>query len=515
MGGCLSSTEDYIANNNGDEEAYHRRFLEGKKILGEGQFGVVKLVHDMQGEDEEPLACKTLHKGIVFKDNVLFTPLKPQMLMNECEILRTLGGKQFCLDLIAIYETPKFIYVVTELCSGGEMMEYVAKQESFTTGDFSRIAFQLLSAVDHCTKESIIHRDIKPENTMFSDPSPGSQLRLIDFGSGAIDKEDKEGRHTTRAGTAFYNSPEMFQLSYTSKTDCWSCGATLYVLVAGYPATDLQKAFDMLQSSKRNLRNLPDMPKDIPDSFIDLLDKLLVYKHKHRPSTGELLNHDFVQFHLKQSKTSISISDIVADSKKATTQTVGEQKAGAKPLSNNLFNESIKKHTIFVRYQEFERSVATLLATMMFRRDFNTLIERLDNEYEISQSSHRNSLNETAALGTKLQVITIKNLKKVLTSMNQKECVEQLWKFPNAASYENFAFDIALLKQFKHEDELDSSRRQAGKLSSKKTELPSSVHGSNVFRNMSRRGVSKKGPGLPRGGLSSNGDQLSSSVRSY
>mmetsp|Transcript_31003 Transcript_31003/g.35323 ORF Transcript_31003/g.35323 Transcript_31003/m.35323 type:complete len:513 (-) Transcript_31003:144-1682(-) len=512
MGGCLSSKEDYIPNNNGGEEDYHSRFLEDKKILGEGQFGVVKLVHDMQGEDEELLACKTLHKGIVFKDNVLYTPLKPQVLKNECEILRTLGGKQFCLDLIAIYETPKFIYVVTELCSGGEMMEYVSNQESLTTGDFSRVAFQLLSAVDHCAEESVIHRDIKPENTMFRDPSPGAQLRLIDFGSGAIDKDEKEGHHTTRAGTAFYNSPEMFQLSYTSKTDVWSCGVTLYVLVAGYPATNLQKAFDMLQISKRDLRNLPGMPEDIPDSFIDLLDKLLVYNYRHRPSAGDLLDHDFVQFHKKQSKTTTLISDIIADSKNATIQTVGKEKLGAKPLSNNIFNESIKKHTIFVRYLKYERSVTTLLATMMFRRDFNALIERLDKEYEIS---HPNSKSETATFGTKLQVITIRNLKKILTSMNQKECVEQIWKFPNAASYENFAFNIALLKQFKYEDELDCSRRHAGKLSHNNHDLPSSVHGSNVFRNMSRRGVNKKGKGSSRGGLSSNADQLSNSVQSY
>ena len=43
-------------------------------------------------------------------------------------------------------------------------MEYVAAQsEDLTTEDVSRIAFQLLTAVDHCAQHGIIHRDIKPE----------------------------------------------------------------------------------------------------------------------------------------------------------------------------------------------------------------------------------------------------------------------------------------------------------------------------------------------------------------
>ena len=41
---------------------------------------------------------------------------------------------------------------------------------------------------------------------------------------------------------------------------------TIYVLAAGYPADVLQKAFNLLQSAKRNLRELPNMPDDMPDS---------------------------------------------------------------------------------------------------------------------------------------------------------------------------------------------------------------------------------------------------------
>jgi len=49
-------------------------------------------------------------------------------------------------------------------------------------------------------------------------------------------------------------------------TDVWSAGVTIYVLVAGYPAGRLQAAFNVLHTVKRDLRTLPDMPDDMPDS---------------------------------------------------------------------------------------------------------------------------------------------------------------------------------------------------------------------------------------------------------
>ena len=70
----------------------------------------------------QTLACKTLRKGSVFKDNVIYAPLKPQVLKSECTILRTLAGESYCLKLVGIYETPRLIYLVAELCTGGEIM---------------------------------------------------------------------------------------------------------------------------------------------------------------------------------------------------------------------------------------------------------------------------------------------------------------------------------------------------------------------------------------------------------
>eukprot|EP00985_Skeletonema_marinoi_P003276 scaffold1369_cov107-Skeletonema_marinoi.AAC.3 len=388
--GCLNSKPSYIENVTGGEKDYQERFLE-TKTLGEGEFGVVKLVHDVKAKDlihSKPLAVKYLRKGFTFKDNTLYSPLKKEMLQGEVEILRQLNGEpissgcaaanhehrlprsrlwpggsappashvlQFImsthtsesailtslyqcynLKLAYVYESPSMIYMITEYCEGGEMMPYLSKAFQDTGGlrteDVSRICYQLWSAVNHCAKHKVIHRDIKPENVMFCNSKKDSELRLIDFGSGTYDGavvEQTEGggdvdRHHTFAGSAFYISPEMFQRNYTPKTDVWSAGATLYVLVAGYPADRLQETFNILQGTKKDrLRQLPNMPDNMPDSYYDMLEGALTYKHKVRSTAGQLMNGEFAQFHIQhgsqESNGAISILDIAAEAAGGTS----------------------------------------------------------------------------------------------------------------------------------------------------------------------------------------------------
>ena len=49
------------------------------------------------------------------------------------------------------------------LLQSGELFEYTSKNmaDGMRTEDVSRIAYQLLSALDHCGRHNILHRDIK------------------------------------------------------------------------------------------------------------------------------------------------------------------------------------------------------------------------------------------------------------------------------------------------------------------------------------------------------------------
>ena len=80
--GCGISKEALTAES-GTESDYKATFDERKK-LGEGEFGEVKLIVKKADPDAEPYAVKVLNKGFVFKDNTLYTPMKPEGELYFC-----------------------------------------------------------------------------------------------------------------------------------------------------------------------------------------------------------------------------------------------------------------------------------------------------------------------------------------------------------------------------------------------------------------------------------------------
>lgn len=220
---------------------------------------------------------------------------------------------------------------------------------------------------------------------MFATADSKADLRVIDFGMGVKnDPNDKESlKHTTFAGTAFYNSPEMFAHKYTQKTDVFSVGVTLYVLIAGYPADKLQRAFNVLQSSaegpKRNLKELPNMPQNMPDSYYAMLDDLLTWQPKDRKNAGELLNHPFVTFH--------------KDLAKEDAEDARKRPSMFRRQSYMLIGTA-ERHNLMLDYQKFERSLTTLLATMLPRTDLQRLMELLKQRQDVLNESVEESGTE-------------------------------------------------------------------------------------------------------------------------
>ena len=167
--GCVTSKSEPYTANAGTEAEYKARFTD-IKTLGQGEFGIVKLVQESSNDTNNQLAAKILNKGFTFKDNTLYPPMNPTELKMEIDILKVLNGEAYNLLLESVYESPSKVYVITEICSGGEMLEYTGRNfqgdngGGLRTEDVSRMAYQLLCAVHHCDKFNICHRDIKPEN---------------------------------------------------------------------------------------------------------------------------------------------------------------------------------------------------------------------------------------------------------------------------------------------------------------------------------------------------------------
>lgn len=291
------------------------------------------------------------------------------------------------------------------------------------------------------------------ENVMFRTSAKDAELRLIDFGSGTMDglektqtdnteknNSDDVDRHHTFAGSAFYISPEMFQRTYTDKTDVWSAGATLYVLVAGYPADRLQETFNVLQGTKPDrLRKLPNLPDNMPESFYTMLEGAMAYRHKSRKDAGQLMNCEFSQFHIHHKKGNkpegtISIHDIAAEAADHTTE-MNKDFSGSISMSNTttksvLLEGSVTRHNAYLGYQKFERSVTTLLATMLSKDTCKRLLTLLREQNkkkgddEVEEEQNDSQVDTRKKNAEKLQVVTIKVLLDVLGGMKVEDSRE-------------------------------------------------------------------------------------------
>ena len=83
-----------------------------------------------------------------------------------------------------VYESHSEIYLVQELCLGGELFDRLDEQPDYhyTEAQCARLVKQMLCSVRYIHSKGIIHRDLKLENFLFSDTGAESELKMIDFG---------------------------------------------------------------------------------------------------------------------------------------------------------------------------------------------------------------------------------------------------------------------------------------------------------------------------------------------
>ena len=74
-----------------------------------------------------------------------------QRFFHELEVMKRLDHPNI-LKLHECYEDSKRFYLVTELCSGGELYDYLAKYDHFREADAALIIQQILSAITYCHK---------------------------------------------------------------------------------------------------------------------------------------------------------------------------------------------------------------------------------------------------------------------------------------------------------------------------------------------------------------------------
>mmetsp|Transcript_41600 Transcript_41600/g.75428 ORF Transcript_41600/g.75428 Transcript_41600/m.75428 type:complete len:511 (-) Transcript_41600:78-1610(-) len=210
----------------------------------------------------------------------------------EIDLMKSLDHPNI-LNLFEAFEDKRNIYLVMELCTGGELFDKIISMGSFTEVQAAVLMQQLLRAIFYMHSNCIAHRDLKPENFLFADQEPmeNSTLKLIDFGL-ASRFEPGAALMKTKAGTPYYVAPQVLQGSYTEACDVWSAGVIMYILLCGYAPFDGNSDQETLNKVKRGHFTFPKEEWDsVSDGAKALIKKMLTMKPEDR-ITADAALHD-------------------------------------------------------------------------------------------------------------------------------------------------------------------------------------------------------------------------------
>ncbi|XP_046356807.2 serine/threonine-protein kinase BRSK2-like isoform X2 [Haliotis rufescens] len=246
-----------------------------EKTLGKGQTGLVKLgVHCMTGKR---VAIKIVNREKL-SESVLMKVEREIAIMKLIEHPHVLG-------LYDVYENKKYLYLILEHVSGGELFDYLVKKGRLTPKEARRFFRQIISALDFCHSHNICHRDLKPENLLLDEKN---NIRVADFGMASLQVEGS--MLETSCGSPHYACPEVIRgEKYDGrKADVWSCGVILYALLVGALPFDDDNLRQLLEKVKKGVFHIPHF---VPPDCQNLLRGMIEVDPEKRLHLEDVMRH--------------------------------------------------------------------------------------------------------------------------------------------------------------------------------------------------------------------------------
>ncbi|KAJ9180051.1 hypothetical protein P3X46_008344 [Hevea brasiliensis] len=252
--------------------------------VGRGRFGTISRC--FSPVKNEFFACKIIDK------NLLTDPTDRECLQNEAKIMTILSPHPNIVQIHDVYDTDDSLTMVMELCEQYTLYDRINKSNGgLCEGKSASIMKQLLNAIAHCHRFNIVHRDIKPDNILFDS---GNRVKLADFGS--ADWLGEERTMSGVVGTPYYVAPEVVMgRDYNEKSDVWSAGVVLYVMLAGIPPFYGETVEEIFEAVIRgNLRFPPRIFRTVSAAAKDLMRKMICRDVSRRFSAEQALRHPWI-----------------------------------------------------------------------------------------------------------------------------------------------------------------------------------------------------------------------------
>uniref|UniRef100_A0A3Q1FW03 Serine/threonine-protein kinase TAO3 n=1 Tax=Acanthochromis polyacanthus TaxID=80966 RepID=A0A3Q1FW03_9TELE len=249
--------------------------------IGHGSFGAVYFARNSYSN--EVVAIKKMSY------NGKQTTEKWQDIIKEVKFLGQLRHPN-TIEYKGCYLKDNTAWLVMEYCLGSASDLLEVHKKPLQEVEIAAITHGALLGLAYLHSHNMIHRDVKAGNILLTELG---QVKLADFGSASI-----ASPANSFVGTPYWMAPEvilaMDEGQYEGKVDIWSLGITCIELAERKPPLFNMNAMSALYHIAQN--DSPTLQSnEWSDPFRSFVDYCLLKIPQDRPSSGELLRHDFVR----------------------------------------------------------------------------------------------------------------------------------------------------------------------------------------------------------------------------
>ncbi|XP_063789922.1 striated muscle preferentially expressed protein kinase [Pseudophryne corroboree] len=245
-----------------------------------GRFGVIR-------------ECKENATGKHFMAKIVpYEQENKSSVLQEYEVLKCLHHQRI-LSLHEAYITPRYLVLISEQCTGREILYCLVERFRYSEDDVVTYILQILQGLEYLHEQKILHLDIKPENIMVSYMNT---VKIIDFGSAQTFNPLIPRQLGKRVGTLEFMSPEVIKGDPVGPAaDVWGLGVLTYIMLSGRsPFFEL----DPVETENKILAGRFDIFKlysNASQSASLFIRKLLSIYPWSRPSLQECFSNPWLQ----------------------------------------------------------------------------------------------------------------------------------------------------------------------------------------------------------------------------
>uniref|UniRef100_A0A0X3NI76 non-specific serine/threonine protein kinase n=1 Tax=Schistocephalus solidus TaxID=70667 RepID=A0A0X3NI76_SCHSO len=210
------------------------------------------------------------------------------------------------------------LWLVMEYCGAGSVTDLVksTRGQSLKEDWIAYISREILRGLSHLHTNRVIHRDIKGQNVLLTD---NADVKLVDFGvSAQLDRTI--GKRSTFIGTPYWMAPEVIHCeqdancTYDARSDIWSLGITALEMAEGRPPLcemhPMRALFLIMRNQPPRLKTGIGARQWSP-RFHDFIFRCLTKDFRKRPSTNDLLKHEFISNLPNERQVRIHLKDYI------------------------------------------------------------------------------------------------------------------------------------------------------------------------------------------------------------